>query len=212
MSSVAISCEITSCHLTHDDVIKWKHVPRYWPFVRGIHRSPVDSIPKGHWLGALIFSLICAWTNRWANNGAAGDLRRHRSHEHATVVISENTFEIINGHVNVKQTMGKFSQCLLFAWHPLFLQNNRHSVLVPKCFHFPVRSKCKHHTQTSQPESICKSAGYFRHSLLAVKITWKEDQYKRTYYACRQALNGLRLTEVRLANQFIPELIALWTK
>ena len=24
-----------------DDVIKWKHFPRYWPFVRGIHRSPV---------------------------------------------------------------------------------------------------------------------------------------------------------------------------
>ena len=22
----------------HDDVIKWKHVHRYWPFVRGIHR------------------------------------------------------------------------------------------------------------------------------------------------------------------------------
>ena len=27
----------------HYDVIKWKHFPRYWPFVRGIHRSPVDS-------------------------------------------------------------------------------------------------------------------------------------------------------------------------
>ena len=24
--------------LCHDDVIKWKHFPRYWPFVRGIHR------------------------------------------------------------------------------------------------------------------------------------------------------------------------------
>ena len=23
----------------HDDVIKWKHFPRNWPFVRGIHRS-----------------------------------------------------------------------------------------------------------------------------------------------------------------------------
>ena len=30
----------------HDDVIKWKHFPRYWPFVRGIHRSPVNSQPK----------------------------------------------------------------------------------------------------------------------------------------------------------------------
>ena len=23
----------------HDGVIKWQHLPRYWPFVRGIHRS-----------------------------------------------------------------------------------------------------------------------------------------------------------------------------
>ena len=27
--------------LLHHDVIKWKHFPRYWPFVRGIHRGPV---------------------------------------------------------------------------------------------------------------------------------------------------------------------------
>ena len=27
----------------HDDVIKWKHFPRYWSFVRGIHRSPMPS-------------------------------------------------------------------------------------------------------------------------------------------------------------------------
>ena len=31
----------------HDDVIKWKNFPRYWPFVRGIHRSPVNSPHKG---------------------------------------------------------------------------------------------------------------------------------------------------------------------
>ena len=24
--------------------IRWKHFPRYWPFVRGIHRSPVSNI------------------------------------------------------------------------------------------------------------------------------------------------------------------------
>ena len=41
---------------THDDVIKWKHFPRYWPFVRGIHRSPVNSLYKGQWRGALMFS------------------------------------------------------------------------------------------------------------------------------------------------------------
>ena len=29
------------CHL-HDYVIKWKLFPRYWPFVRGIHWSPMN--------------------------------------------------------------------------------------------------------------------------------------------------------------------------
>ena len=65
---------------THDDVIKWKHFPRYWPFVRGIHRSPVNSPHKGQWRGALMFSLIYARINDWVNNGEAGDLRRNRAH------------------------------------------------------------------------------------------------------------------------------------
>ena len=39
----------------HDDVIKWNHFPCYWPFVWGIHRSPVNSSHKGQWRGALMF-------------------------------------------------------------------------------------------------------------------------------------------------------------
>ena len=39
----------------YDDVIKWKHFLRYWPFVQGIHRSPVNSPHKGKWRGALMF-------------------------------------------------------------------------------------------------------------------------------------------------------------
>ena len=63
----------------HDDVIKWKHFPRNWPFVRGIHRSPVNSPHKGQWRGALMFSLICILINDWVNNREAGDLRRQRT-------------------------------------------------------------------------------------------------------------------------------------
>ena len=63
--------------LFHDDVIKWKHFPRYWPFVWGIHRWPVNSPHKGQWHGALMFLLICACISVWANNREAGDLRRH---------------------------------------------------------------------------------------------------------------------------------------
>ena len=51
------------------------YFPRCWPFVRGIHWSPVDSPNKGQWRRALMFSLIYAWTNGWANNRGAGDLR-----------------------------------------------------------------------------------------------------------------------------------------
>ena len=40
----------------HDDVIKWRHFPRYWPFMRGIHRSPENSPHNGQWRGALVLS------------------------------------------------------------------------------------------------------------------------------------------------------------
>ena len=69
----------------HNDIIKWKHFPRYWPFVRGIHRLPVNSSHKGQWRRALMFSLIYAWTNGWINTRDAGDLRRHGTHYDATV-------------------------------------------------------------------------------------------------------------------------------
>ena len=71
----------------HDDVIKWKHFPRYWPFVWGIHRSPVNSPHIGQWRRALIFSLICVWMYGWVNNSGAGDLRRYHAHYDVIVMI-----------------------------------------------------------------------------------------------------------------------------
>ena len=89
--------KITYCELFgfHDVVIKRKHYPRYWRFVRGIHRSPVNSPHKGQWRGALMLSLICAWINGWVNNCEAGDLRRHRAHYGVTVMYIR-TFHNIN--------------------------------------------------------------------------------------------------------------------
>ena len=60
----------------HDDVIKWKHFPRYWTFVH-----------RGQRRGALMFSLICAWINGWVNNHGAHYLRRHRAHYDVTVML-----------------------------------------------------------------------------------------------------------------------------
>ena len=70
----------------HYDVIKWKHFPRNWPFVRRIHRSPVNSPHKGQWRRALMFPLICVWINDWVNNREAGDLRRHLDHYDVSVM------------------------------------------------------------------------------------------------------------------------------
>ena len=67
-------------HPSPDDVIKWKHFPRYWPFVRGIHRSPVNSPHKGQWRRTLKVLLICAWRNGWVSNREAGDWRRQCAH------------------------------------------------------------------------------------------------------------------------------------
>ena len=88
---VRIGIDGTSSNTNHDDVIKWKHFPRYWPFVRGIHRSPVNSPHKGQWRGALMFSLICAWINGWVHNRKAGDMRRYRAHYDVTVMYLEST-------------------------------------------------------------------------------------------------------------------------
>ena len=72
----------------YDDVIKWNHFPRYWPFVWGIHQSPVNSPHKGQRRWALMFSLICALINGWVNNGEAGDLRCNCTHYDVIVMTS----------------------------------------------------------------------------------------------------------------------------
>ena len=65
----------------HDNVIKWKHFPRYWPFVWGIHLSPVNAPHTGQWRGALMgfFYLCLEYTVEWTIV-KTGDLRRHRAH------------------------------------------------------------------------------------------------------------------------------------
>ena len=72
----------------HDDVIKWKHFPRYWPFVRGIHRSPVNSAHKGQWRGTLMFSLIYVWMNGWGNNREIG----YRAHCVVSVMVAAGVY------------------------------------------------------------------------------------------------------------------------
>ena len=105
----------------HDDVIKWKHFPRYWPFVRGIHRSPVNSPHKGQWCGALMFSLICASINGWVNNREAGDLRRYHTHYDVTVMIGP--------YLLLTLVFSNCSARCLYHSSSSFLATSRHSAL-----------------------------------------------------------------------------------
>ena len=84
-----VSCNnMVSC--THNDFIQWKHFPRYWSLVQGIHRSTLNSPHKGQLRGALMLSLIYAWINGWVNNCEASDLRRYRTHYDVTVMLRRN--------------------------------------------------------------------------------------------------------------------------
>ena len=51
----------------HDDVMKWKHFPRYWSFVRGIHQSPVNSPHTKASNAELWCFLGCNWMKGWVN-------------------------------------------------------------------------------------------------------------------------------------------------
>ena len=103
----------------HDDVIKKKNFPRYWPFVRGIHRSPVNSPHESQWRGALMFSLISARINGWVNNREAGDLRRYHLHDDVIVMflVSCNNFRWMRGYRYISPPDGRnVTWILINAW------------------------------------------------------------------------------------------------
>ena len=63
----------------------WRHQMETWSrnwFCEG----DLQATATGQWRGALMFSLVCAWTNDWADNRDAGDLRRHSAHCDAIVM------------------------------------------------------------------------------------------------------------------------------
>ena len=94
----------------HDDAIKWKYIPSYWPFGRGIQRSPVNSTHKGQWRGALMFSFIRARINGWVNTREAGYLRRRHAHYDVIVMCvldwyeSDQLYPYLSELVNLRWT------------------------------------------------------------------------------------------------------------
>ena len=74
---------ITLCTWWHHQMETFSALLAVWegnPLVAGVspsHRPVIQS---------LMLSLICAWTNGWANNQNASDLRHHHAHYNITVM------------------------------------------------------------------------------------------------------------------------------
>ena len=71
---------------TPDDVINWKKIrvtDPLWGEFTGHRWIPLT---KGQKRRALMFSLICAWRNGWANHRDAGDLRHDGAHYDVNVM------------------------------------------------------------------------------------------------------------------------------
>ena len=66
----------------HDDDIKWKHFPRYWPFVRGIHRSTVKR--------SFVVFFDLRLNERLSKQLRRRYLRRHRTHYDVIVLCNAN--------------------------------------------------------------------------------------------------------------------------
>ena len=145
----------------------------------GIQRSPVDFPHNGQWRGALMLSLICTWTNGWANTWDAADLRR-------------SSWRQCNGFVNF-YNFGSFlprsSSC-----PPLchLLPDHSHSIiLVPVFSHFvyskrhPLLRHClisqkapqwtRFRTCATQIAHICLLSYKVRNVVNLINTLWPEE-------------------------------------
>ena len=85
----------------YDDIIKWKHFPCCWPFVRGMHLSPANSPHKASDAEVWCSLWFAPWINGWVNTREAGGLRHHRAYYHVIVMLTafyDTTF-VLSIHV-----------------------------------------------------------------------------------------------------------------
>ena len=72
--------ELRSFLPPHDNLQTWKYTVYYWPFVRGIHQSLVDSPLKGPEIQSVDFVVVVRLNKLLKKSHAAGDLRYHNAH------------------------------------------------------------------------------------------------------------------------------------
>ena len=74
--------------------------------------------PQSQWRGTLMFSLICTWTNVWANTRDIGDLRRH--HTHYVLFYFFNIADMrrqLSLHLWYKQLSVYHSEYMMTSWY-----------------------------------------------------------------------------------------------
>ena len=85
-----------------------------------VGNSPVtkNSPHKGQWRGALMFSLICAWTHASAKHRDTYDLRCYWSHNDITIMIYVVIFYVTKGMIwkNLQKNIYKLLFQSIFEW------------------------------------------------------------------------------------------------
>ena len=76
----------------HNDVIKWKHFPRYWPFTLWGESTPLQRTVTRSF--DVFFDL--RQNKRLSKTRDAGPFRRHRAHRNFTVMVHSEMTENIN--------------------------------------------------------------------------------------------------------------------
>ena len=107
----------------HDDVIKWKHFPRYWPFVWGIHRSSVNSTHEGQWRAEL-------WCFLWSSPEPKVE-QTMEAHNNYVFHITERRFKKICGGKLWISVLRNYRKCKYIF---IFLRNTERVEVVDDIF------------------------------------------------------------------------------
>ena len=142
--------------------IFWRNMMTSWNgniFCVTGHLSPVNSLHKGQWRGALMFSLICVWINGWVNNREAGDLGRYRVHYDAIVMWPQfnGTALYLNYHLQKRENGCAGSSmamglCLSFLKRQSHTGSGRRSWMVTVTI-FRLRNTWQHQWTTNETTS-----------------------------------------------------------
>ena len=138
----------------------------------GVHRWPVDIPHKSQWRGALLFSLICTWTNCWVNTRDASDLRRHWAHYDVTVMNSLNADPVyiwdaylvnnvpeddlaLISNIAIFSTKSLFLSVILnnFCWPDDVTENSRRDLMISRGISFKI-DHLIHDTRTFQNSCV----------------------------------------------------------